>query len=623
MDGANKRQGSQPQLRVSDDSLPATPEGAHRLQRTQTVCSSHPLRHKDKRIPQEKRERFEALDLEVLLSEFKAVAVMAQGKEEEESDEREAEGARQPGADEIEWLREAGFPSLAETHLSGTRIGEAEVVGLTEVLSPEMAATVRKRVSFLNGLLGDGGGDGGGAAAAPAAPAKSEPLEIPGGPSRGNSDQLKTPPRSPPSLPRRSVSEHNGARRAPSRTAEVTEVPTRFDDLGDGDKAQLQYLNVVHLTTILESKKIFKISKTAHKAKMKKGTEGNTFGVNLEHLVERDLKANPGKVVRKNVPIILSTIVDFLSSTSLSEEGIFRKAGHVGRIKDLRQKCEDSGGVVSFEAARPHDVAALLKQFLRETPEPLLTSQYIETFYTTEKLQEPAERLRARKLLAMLLPPVHRACLELLLNFLRNVAANEEKTKMGIPNLAVVFAPSLFFIRGHKGQKMLKEVEIQVHTASTLRGLLENADVLWDVPKEILKQLRNLTEHSKGSRKASNAKDVQKMLKKVREGKSKATAPSFGGEMRAGDRLVWVEDPTGKPPIRAKALVSWNGGEKEVDVYDATTAEELLERLGHNDGKSHVEEREGNIGSRKLHPASHILPVLHANNDVHLWIIKT
>lgn len=454
--------------------------------------------------------------------------------------------------------------------------------------------------------------------------------------------------------------------------------------------------------------------------------QGNTFGVNLEHLVERDLKANPGKVVRKNVPIILSTIVDFLSSTSLSEEGIFRKAGHVGRIKDLRQKCEDSGGVVSFEAARPHDVAALLKQFLRETPEPLLTSQfvpppvcispssslpeprafacctpsflltsllcahstalfmflgltrrlesdsrYIETFYTTEKLQEPAERLRARKLLAMLLPPVHRACLELLLNFLRNVAANEEKNKMGIPNLAVVFAPSLFFIRGHKGQKMLKEVEIQVHTASTLRGLLENADVLWDVPKEILKQLRNLTEHSKGSRKASNAKDVQKMLKKVREGKSKATAPSFGGEMRAGDRLVWVEDPTGKPPIRAKALVSahplsrvsfllhshfaldgspirsrlfarlstplremlnlgravcqvsWNGGEKEVDVYDATTAEELLERLGHNDGKSHVEEREGNIGSRKLHPASHILPVLHANNDVHLWIIKT
>lgn len=45
MDGANKRQGSQPQLRVSDDSLPASPE-AHRLQRTQTVCSSHPLRHK-------------------------------------------------------------------------------------------------------------------------------------------------------------------------------------------------------------------------------------------------------------------------------------------------------------------------------------------------------------------------------------------------------------------------------------------------------------------------------------------------------------------------------------------------------------------------------------------------
>ena len=51
--------------------------------------------------------------------------------------------------------------------------------------------------------------------------------------------------------------------------------------------------------------------------------------------------------------------------------------------------------------------------------------------------------------------------------------------------------------------KMLKEVEIQVHTASTLRGLLDNAEILWDVPNEIMKQLRQLNEQSKGSRKVS------------------------------------------------------------------------------------------------------------------------
>jgi hypothetical protein len=226
----------------------------------------------DKRIPQEKRERFEALDLEVLLSEFRAVAVMAQGKaDEEEGEEREIDTS--PGADEIEWLREAGFPSLADTHLGGTKIEEAEVFGLIEVLSPEMAVTVRKRVSFLNGLLlGGAGGDAGGAAAS-ASRQNTDPLDIPTSP-RSPTSAAKTPPRSPPTTsPRRSVSEHGAQRRTPRRSTSDDDAPTRFDDLGEGDRAQLQYLNVVHLTTILESKKIFKISKTTHKNKMKKGTE--------------------------------------------------------------------------------------------------------------------------------------------------------------------------------------------------------------------------------------------------------------------------------------------------------------------------------------------------------------
>lgn len=46
---------------------------------------------------------------------------------------------------------------------------------------------------------------------------------------------------------------------------------------------------------------------------------------------------------------------------------------------------------------------------------------------------------------------------------------------------SVVFAPTLFFIRGSKGQQMLKEVEMQITTASTLKIMLENHEQLWDV----------------------------------------------------------------------------------------------------------------------------------------------
>eukprot|EP00042_Codosiga_hollandica_P052712 m.674567 g.674567 ORF g.674567 m.674567 type:complete len:71 (+) comp58551_c0_seq32:1043-1255(+) len=44
---------------------------------------------------------------------------------------------------------------------------------------------------------------------------------------------------------------------------------------------------------------------------------------------------------------------------------------------------------------------------------------------------------------------------------------------MGLANLAVVFAPTLFYIKGHKGEKMLQEVEIQVSTATTLQIMID------------------------------------------------------------------------------------------------------------------------------------------------------
>jgi hypothetical protein len=69
--------------------------------------------------------------------------------------------------------------------------------------------------------------------------------------------------------------------------------------------------------------------------------------------------------------------------------------------------------------------AALLKQFLRDTPEPLLTSEYIEAFAATQSL-EPSSRLLALQCLVVLLPPPNRACLEILLHFLAQVATRHE-----------------------------------------------------------------------------------------------------------------------------------------------------------------------------------------------------
>ena len=75
----------------------------------------------------------------------------------------------------------------------------------------------------------------------------------------------------------------------------------------------------------------------------------------------------------------------------------------------------------------------------------------------------------------------HRDVLLALLRFLHLVAANHDHNKMSLSNLAVVFAPTLFYIRGHKGELMLKEIEIQVSTATTLKLMIEFHEQLLNV----------------------------------------------------------------------------------------------------------------------------------------------
>jgi hypothetical protein len=91
--------------------------------------------------------------------------------------------------------------------------------------------------------------------------------------------------------------------------------------------------------------------------------------------------------------------------SALEEEGLFRKAGSAVRIKALRDKVEEKWGDVNFDELdfRAHDVAAALKQFLRETCEPLLTDDCIEAFSQTQSLPNQVYGLQ---LLITLLPKV-------------------------------------------------------------------------------------------------------------------------------------------------------------------------------------------------------------------------
>lgn len=68
----------------------------------------------------------------------------------------------------------------------------------------------------------------------------------------------------------------------------------------------------------------------------------------------------------------------------MSVEGIFRKNGNIRRLKDLTDAIDRDPSTVDFTQDNPVQLAALLKKFLRELPDPLLTFKLHRLFVAAQ-----------------------------------------------------------------------------------------------------------------------------------------------------------------------------------------------------------------------------------------------
>ncbi|XP_077584145.1 rho GTPase-activating protein 6 [Stigmatopora nigra] len=219
-------------------------------------------------------------------------------------------------------------------------------------------------------------------------------------------------------------------------------------------------------------------------------------GKNRKKRHDKKLSLNP---MYPQVPRVVELCCQHLENHALQTVGIFRVGSSKKRVRQMREELDQGWDLQLDQNHSVHDVAALLKEFLRDMPDPLLTRELYAAFVNSTLL-ERGEQQKAIQLLMFLLPPCHCDTLHRLLCSLSAVAARAEDmldddghkkpgNKMTSLNLATILGPNLL----HKQKNPEKEFAVQSLARAeesgaiidVLQNMINACDSLFLVPADL------------------------------------------------------------------------------------------------------------------------------------------
>ncbi|KAJ5460146.1 uncharacterized protein N7458_001698 [Penicillium daleae] len=163
------------------------------------------------------------------------------------------------------------------------------------------------------------------------------------------------------------------------------------------------------------------------------------FGVSLNDLYARDGTA---------VPFIVYQCFQAVELFGLENEGIYRLSGSANHINHMKAVFDNDASKVDFTSPENfyHDVnsvAGLVKQFFRDLPEPLFTSQFYSQFIDAARIEDDTQRRDSCHALINSLPDAHYATLRAVILHLNKVQEHYTSNRMNAGNLAICFGPTL------------------------------------------------------------------------------------------------------------------------------------------------------------------------------------
>ncbi|XP_033465664.1 rho GTPase-activating protein 36 isoform X2 [Epinephelus lanceolatus] len=224
--------------------------------------------------------------------------------------------------------------------------------------------------------------------------------------------------------------------------------PTFLDNTSRGQRRG--GLSVDSISDLVESQsRLLEALQLSHPAELelKKSPGGSSSS---EKRTQTKLSLNP---IYRQVPRVVERCCNHIETYGLQTVGIFRVGSSKKRVRQLLEDFDMGVDVQLDEEQSVHDVAALLKEFLRDIPDPLLTRELYPAFLHATLLRG-ADQLQYLQHLLYLLPPCNCDTLLRLLSLLHTVQSfaqdsigtNDEEipgNKMTAANLAVIFGPNL------------------------------------------------------------------------------------------------------------------------------------------------------------------------------------
>uniref|UniRef100_A0A8C9MJW1 Myosin IXB n=1 Tax=Serinus canaria TaxID=9135 RepID=A0A8C9MJW1_SERCA len=300
---------------------------------------------------------------------------------------------------------------------------------------------------------------------------------------------------------------------------------------------------------------------------------------------------------RNSVPVVMEKLLEYVEMHGLYTEGIYRKSGSANRMKELKQLLQEDPNSVKLENFPIHTITGILKQWLRELPDPLMTSAQYNDFLRAVELPEKQEQLCAIYSVLEQLPQANHNTLERLIFHLVKVALIEDVNRMSPNALAIVFAPCL--LRCPDTSDPLTSMKDVSKTTMCVEMLIKEQIRKYKIKMEEINQLeaaesfafRRLSLLRQNTSKSSQVKGSDSgtsELDSVHEEEDVSDANNREKEILI-DRIQSIKEEKEDITYRLPELDQRGSDEENVDSETSASTESLLEdKPGRVDTEGHV-----------------------------------